>query len=207
MKNDELRNNTLLNDVTDEIINNIIELRKQRNTYKEIINKTNIKEDQLKIICRYFDLNKSNYFRPNEDEILEMQKYYSICNSTRKVSQKFGWSRHTISKYLKINPPNKSNLTLDEYKIKRKKDISKNVINWRRDKKIKLVEYKGGCCEICGYKKSMDALAFHHKDPNEKDFQISSKSYSYERLKIEVDKCILVCSNCHIEIHEELKNK
>ena len=38
MKNDELRNNTLLNDVTDEIINNIIELRKQRNTYKEIIN-------------------------------------------------------------------------------------------------------------------------------------------------------------------------
>ena len=42
--------------------------------------------------------------------------------------------------------------------------------------------------------------------PKEKDFSISAKSYSYDRLKKEVDKCILVCLNCHIEIHEEIKN-
>ena len=49
-------------------------------------------------------------------------------------------------------------------------------------------------------------MEFHHIIPDEKDFTISSKSYAFERLKKEVDKCILVCSNCHIEIHEEIKN-
>ena len=93
----------------------------------------------------------------------------------------------------------------EEYIIKRKKDQSRNVVSWRQRTKVKLVEYKGGCCQICEYKKSIGALEFHHIDPNEKDFSISGKSYSFERLKKEVDKCILVCSNCHIEIHEEIK--
>ena len=81
------------------------------------------------------------------------------------------------------------------------------VVNWRKRTKIKLIQYKGGECEICDYKKSIWALEFHHKDPNEKDFGISGKSWSFERLKKEVDKCILVCSNCHQEIHEELSKK
>jgi 5-methylcytosine-specific restriction endonuclease McrA len=69
-----------------------------------------------------------------------------------------------------------------------------------------MVEYKGGCCVRCGYKKYQGALEFHHTDPNEKDFNPSQlKNYSFnERLKNELDKCILVCSNCHREIHDEI---
>jgi predicted HNH restriction endonuclease len=37
----------------------------------------------------------------------------------------------------------------------------------------------------------------------EKDFSISGKTLSFEKMKKEVDKCILVCSNCHSEIHSE----
>jgi hypothetical protein len=48
----------------------------------------------------------------------------------------------------------------------------------------------------------MRALSFHHKNPNEKDFSISGKSLSFEKLRGEVDKCMLVCSNCHSEIHD-----
>jgi transcription elongation factor Elf1 len=81
---------------------------------------------------------------------------------------------------------------------------SEAVIDWRRRKKIELVEYKGGKCEVCGYNKSVNALQFHHKNPNDKDFTVSGKSLSFEKLKKEVDKCILVCANCHAEIHEEL---
>jgi predicted HNH restriction endonuclease len=66
-----------------------------------------------------------------------------------------------------------------------------------------LIDYKGGECEICGYSKCDSALQFHHKDPTEKDFTISGKSLSFDRLKEEVDKCMLVCSNCHAEIHEK----
>ena len=90
--------------------------------------------------------------------------------------------------------------------IERKKSVSRNVISWRRKKKRELVEYKGGRCIKCGYNKCVTAMEFHHMNHKEKDFTISGKSWSFERLKIEVDKCILVCSNCHKEIHYEMKN-
>jgi hypothetical protein len=87
------------------------------------------------------------------------------------------------------------------------KTSSESVVEWRQRTKIKLVEYKGGCCERCGYNKSNSVLQFHHLNPQEKDFNIGNKSYSFERIKKEVDKCIMVCANCHIEIHEEERNK
>ena len=65
------------------------------------------------------------------------------------------------------------------------------------------VEYKGGSCENCGYNRCLEALEFHHLDPKEKDFGISSKGYarSWERVKIEIEKCALLCANCHREYH------
>lgn len=68
-----------------------------------------------------------------------------------------------------------------------------------------LVTYKGGKCERCGYNKSMRALEFHHINPSEKDFGISDiLTKNIQSLKDEVDKCMLLCSNCHAEIHDEL---
>lgn len=74
---------------------------------------------------------------------------------------------------------------------------------FRQRRKFNLVEYKGGKCEICGYNKCLDSLHFHHLDKKEKDFGISEKgtTRSWEIHKSEVDKCILVCANCHHEIH------
>lgn len=78
----------------------------------------------------------------------------------------------------------------------------------KRRKKVKqlLVEYKGGSCERCGYNKCISALEFHHTDPSKKDFGISGNgnTLSIEKMKKEADKCILVCSNCHKEIHDAL---
>lgn len=79
-----------------------------------------------------------------------------------------------------------------------------DAVQKRRHKtKEILIEYKGGKCEICGYNKCVEALEFHHKDPTKKDFGIGQKGYtrSIELNKKEVDKCILVCANCHREIH------
>lgn len=77
-------------------------------------------------------------------------------------------------------------------------------------KKIKkqAIEYKGGCCENCGYNKCDRALEFHHIDIKQKDFGIAYKgiTLSWEKLKKELDKCILVCSNCHAEIHDRINN-
>ncbi|TSD02121.1 MAG: HNH endonuclease [Parcubacteria group bacterium Athens0714_25] len=73
----------------------------------------------------------------------------------------------------------------------------------RKDIKKKSLQYKGGACQICGYNKCENALAFHHLEPAAKDFGVSEKGYtrSWDRVKSELDKCILLCSNCHIEVH------
>lgn len=69
-----------------------------------------------------------------------------------------------------------------------------------------LVEYKGGKCEKCGYNDCEGALEFHHLDPLQKDFNIShinlnNSNLSLDIVKQEVDKCILICANCHAKEH------
>ena len=71
-----------------------------------------------------------------------------------------------------------------------------------------LVEYKGGQCSICGYNKNIAVLSFHHinDENNQKEYDISIRMgnrCSLETLKKEADKCILVCENCHREIHQK----
>jgi hypothetical protein len=68
--------------------------------------------------------------------------------------------------------------------------------------KMEMVKYKGGKCEKCGYNKSLRALQFHHVDPTQKDFNIGGVTTMNESVKNELDKCILVCANCHSEIHD-----
>ena len=74
--------------------------------------------------------------------------------------------------------------------------------------KHKCVAYKGGKCCRCGYDYCVEALEFHHLNPEEKELSLSGgKSYSFERIKPELDKCILVCANCHREIHMMMRGK
>lgn len=72
-----------------------------------------------------------------------------------------------------------------------------------RDNKKRCVEYKGGKCQNCGYSKCLGSLIFHHLDPTRKEFGISSRTVKWITLKTELDKCILLCSNCHGEIHDQ----
>lgn len=78
----------------------------------------------------------------------------------------------------------------------------------QRDFKQKCVEYRGGKCVSCGYNKTNNALEFHHLNPLEKDFSISSARFTTfdQRIIKELDKCALVCRNCHAEIHAGLIN-
>jgi hypothetical protein len=185
---------SFISDIDDKLINRIKELREQSKTYSDILASIDIPEDKLKKICRVLGLNKSIQKKKfNKEEIVN---YYLSVKSLRQTSEYFNTSRGVIRSYID-----------DSIIIKRSKKVTNkiSVINFRRRVKSKLVEYKGGCCEKCGYNKSEQVLQFHHTNPNEKDFTISGKSYSFERLKKEVDKCILVCANCHIEIHEKIR--
>ncbi len=81
----------------------------------------------------------------------------------------------------------------------------REAVKKRRVKlRIMAREYKGGRCEICGYNKCSRALSFHHLDPKQKIFGVSDKGLtrSWEKTKAEIDKCILLCANCHMEVHD-----
>jgi hypothetical protein len=82
--------------------------------------------------------------------------------------------------------------------------IKKAVAKRRKKIRLMAIEYGGGGCQICGYSKCNRALSFHHKDPSKKDFGLSTDGFtrSWEKTKSEIDKCILVCANCHMEIHD-----
>lgn len=73
----------------------------------------------------------------------------------------------------------------------------------RHSRKRTFVEYKGGKCEICGYCKNISSLHFHHLDPDQKDFDLGHKMgrTTLASLQTEVDKCLLLCANCHFELH------
>lgn len=84
-----------------------------------------------------------------------------------------------------------------------------NLYSVERTKKLKhtFVEYKGGKCLSCGYSKCEDALEFHHTDPTKKEFSISKyRSRSFDKIiKKELDKCVLLCANCHREIEAGMR--
>ena len=72
----------------------------------------------------------------------------------------------------------------------------------RRKVKRKALAYSGGKCLHCNYSQHDSALIFHHLDPSKKDVRIASgSSRSWDRIKNEVDKCLLLCHNCHSEYH------
>jgi hypothetical protein len=71
-------------------------------------------------------------------------------------------------------------------------------------RRLELVRQAGGQCSICGYRKNLAALAFHHRNSTAKDFKLDMRSLSNRRLAAivaELGKCILICHNCHAEIH------
>lgn len=71
-------------------------------------------------------------------------------------------------------------------------------------RKIELVKILGNECYICGYRKNLAALQFHHRNPLEKDNQMDMRKLSnstWEWCLNEVKKCDLLCANCHMEYH------
>lgn len=156
---------------------------------------------------------------------LEMIQAIGLNNTKTFIAKQLNCSRAVITRVLKdnnvtliVNPdkvPNQERYCTkhqEEYstyssghKYVCKKCCTERVSERRRELKRLAVEYKGGKCEDCGYCKSVSALEFHHVDPSQKDFAIGTiGSRSFEKLKVELDKCKMLCANCHREEHDRL---
>jgi len=67
-----------------------------------------------------------------------------------------------------------------------------------------LVQEAGGACCICGYDRNMRALHFHHVEPSQKRHEMNARgvAIALEKLRVEAQKCVLLCSNCHAEVED-----
>ena len=104
----------------------------------------------------------------------------------------------------------------------RKPKRGKQYDNWDEDQKQKhrdnikrqgekrkkqIIELSGSKCLICNYSKCNSALEFHHKDPESKKFELSQgniRSKNWKEVLKELKKCVMLCSNCHRELHNKL---
>jgi 5-methylcytosine-specific restriction endonuclease McrA len=121
-----------------------------------------------------------------EINLNKMRELASSGESWPKIAKHFGVSEQTI--YRRFHPH-------------KAREHTKASTERQRRNKRELVEYKGGECCICSYKDCDSALDFHHL--RDKSFTISSaRGRSLDNLKKEADKTILVCRNCHAEVHE-----
>jgi hypothetical protein len=84
------------------------------------------------------------------------------------------------------------------YKLRKKEYL----IKYPKCKKI-LNELKINGCSICGYNKNPNCLDFHHVNPKNKKFPLmigNIYAHSNEKIIKELNKCILLCKNCHYDI-------
>lgn len=151
----------------------------------------------------------------NEIKNIHNRKYCLECSpwglhNTRQLETPLAIERS--EKYCPRCKTTKS--VLEFYRRRRGKDFTayckkctnNEVIERQRKFKRKCIEYKGGKCEKCMYDKCDYALEFHHTNPKEKDFGIANARLTTFSKKImdELDKCVLLCSNCHREEHAKL---
>jgi DNA-binding CsgD family transcriptional regulator len=184
--------------MAESLKNQIVKLRLKGKSYKEIASLLQCSIAVISYHCQKNNLTEIGLSKTVDitDKMKEEITIYYKEHSLEETASKFNISFSTVKKYA-----GKKRIELSEADRKTK---AVQAVQKRR-KKIKelAIEYKGGKCEKCGYNKYVGAMEFHHLDPNKKDFSLSQKGHcrSWKAVKKELDKCILVCANCHREIH------
>lgn len=161
----------------------------------------------------------------------EMIEALKTCSSNKELQAYFKVVGSTIRKYLtryKLKLSHRktncvvcgkeltgkqrtacSEVCRNSYKYQKNQDPH-NLVNKKSqqmrglERKLELIRLKGGACTHCGYKKNLSALAFHHNDPNQKELVLDMRHITntgWKRILREVEKCVLLCHNCHNEVH------
>lgn len=153
-----------------------------------------IKEHSTREAARHFNCSQTN--------IRYWMQKFGIKKNKKKVYTEAGEKR--CPKCGQVKP------LIEFYKGSGKKSgswcracMAAQIVEKLRECKKQAVTYKGGRCQICGFNDYFGALEFHHLNPEEKDSGISrmTRRAMTEKMIKELDKCILLCSNCHRMVH------
>ena len=190
----------------------IIRLRKQGKSYREIEDKLDCSKSTVAYHCRLENLNNiGNKSKEIPDKKKAKIREYRKNHTATQTARKFNVSRSTVEKYAEEKfeketlegTKRKCKFCKREYVYKREKGHRKNCCNGCNTKvrrvrnTLRAINYLGNECEKCGYGGHPAALEFHHT--GEKNVEIGSvANKSWENsIKPELENCILLCSNCH----------
>jgi len=123
---------------------------------------------------------------PKEEQAQLLRSVFPNLSVSQLIGQS-GWTglRHWLK------PENKRNKVRTDQK------------KWADQRREFINSLKACGCQVCGYNKCFAALEFHHLDPKVKEKRVSQLS-SEEKIKEEIKKCVVLCSNCHREVHQGL---
>lgn len=178
-------------------INQIITLRKSGMSYSNISKTLNVSKSVISYHCsklldnKEITSNNRNQFIPSSEQLALIKKLLSIRCTHFEISLVTNIEKSKITnlcKQLDVKPVLNSRYAA--------------VKNRRKRLKLLAVIVKGGRCEQCGYNKYLSVLEFHHKDSDTKEFTISQNiNRSWRKVFDEIQKCELLCANCHREKH------
>ncbi len=153
-----------------------------------------------------------NWKRNNPEKIKKTRDKYRKRNREKINAQKRAWDAEHRDR---INEARRKRESTPEAKAKRaeyrrnhkhkpsqemrKRWTVRARLHWRK-LKARAVELLGGACTVCGIEDSPAIYDFHHRDPGNKDFSIS-QGKTWAKIELEIQKCDLVCANCHRKLH------
>lgn len=178
----------------------IIELRNKGRSYKEIADALNCSKGIISYHCKNYGVEDIGLGELRFDrKLIESLNHYYLQHTKKETAKKFNISQSTVLKYVRKK---REILTPEDRALRNYQRVKMSRIRIKE----KAVAYKGGKCERCEYNKCIWALSFHHKDTAKKEFSLSQyKAMNWTVIKRELDKCELVCENCHREIHYQLE--
>ncbi len=153
--------------------------------------------------------NRKEYYQKNKEKDIKYKKKWHLKNKERiKEQRKEYYSKPEViarrKKYSEqYNKKNKDKIKEKQRKYREEniKELKEKRREFREKNKEILIKPFNGKCQKCGYNKCISALEFHHKNPKEKEMNIDCEKESIEKLLEEIKKCILLCANCHRELH------
>ncbi len=125
------------------------------------------------------------------------------CGCGRKIKNrdKYGRNKKFISGHNRRKYLDRRQYKREWNHRNRKSRYAYKMVYYRR-RKVELIKYKGGKCQKCPIEyngKNAALFQFHHRNPEEKDFQLGNQitNHKWEIILKEADKCDLLCANCH----------
>lgn len=147
----------------------------------------------------------TQFLKENYNEPAPLEEISKDLNRTLKSVKRKAQNMNLHRKWVRFKKPlikQPRGIIDKRYYIKNKEKVHEKKMARRKRLKEEAVNIAGGKCKNCGYNKCITALEFHHLQKN-KEGNISTllKNESRQKLLKEAEKCILLCANCHRELH------